>query len=156
MTPPKGFTTKMLEGLAARLGAAGIGRWEPDPNIPYSPTDTAIVTNGVPASPDLMISLTAYLTDDQVGSANSDVRVQVRVRGGPWHPNEANDIADAVFENLHGARYVDLDTGQPGFRLVKRVSSLPMGEDKNGRTERSDNYEFSGVRYTPNRPNKHP
>lgn len=156
MSTPKGFTTRMLEGLAARLGAAGIGRWEPDPSIPYLPGDIAIVTNVLPMAPDRVISLTAYLTVDAAGSAISDVRVQVRFRGGPRSPNEANDIADQVFANLHGARYVDLNTGQPAFRLVQRVSSLPMGEDKNGRTERSDNYEFSGVRYTPNRPNNHP
>lgn len=156
MSVPKGFMTRMLEGLAARLGAAGAGRWEPDPTIPYLPGDIAIVTNGLPTSPDRAISLTAYLSDDAVGSALTDIRVQVRFRGGPRAPNEANDMADVVFEDLHGARYVDLDTGQPGFRLVKRVSSLPMGEDKNGRTERADNYEFSGVRYTPNRPNNHP
>lgn len=156
MSIPKGFTTLMLEGLAARLGAAGIGRWEPDPAVPYLPDDVAIVTNAVPSAPDRAISLTAYLTDDAVGTAVSDVRVQIRFRGGPRSPNEANDLADAVFTNLHGARYVDLGTGQPGFRLAQRVSSLPMGEDKNGRSERSDNYEFSGVRYTPNRPNNHP
>ena len=156
MITPKGFTTRMLEGLATRLGDAGIGRWIPDPDTPYEATDIAIVTNGLPITPDQSISLTAYLTVEQASNAISDMRVQIRFRGSPRAPNASNDLADAVFDNLHGARYVDLNTGQPGFRQVKRVSSLPMGEDMNGRAERVDNYEFSGVRYTANRPNKHP
>lgn len=156
MITQKGFTTKALEGLAARLGDAGIGRWIPDPDTLYDVDDIAIVTSGLPVSPDQVISLTAYLTADDTVTAVSDVRVQLRFRGPQRATNAANDIADAVFENLHGARYVDLGTGQPAFRLVQRISSLPMGEDKNGRAERVDNYEFSGVRHTPNRPNNHP
>jgi hypothetical protein len=148
---PKGFTTLLLEGVARMLDDNGIARYIPeeDTTSVYLPDDRAVTLKNVLAAPARLITLGTYTpTDDEVLAVGM-VQVQFRFRA-PGTEND--DMADAVFDLFHGARYLPLVAGKPAISSVSRVSSIPLGEDTNGWAERSDNYKMSFSRRTSNHP----
>jgi hypothetical protein len=142
---PKGYTTLLLEGVARRLAHNGLGHYIPDtsPDEVYGADDVAIALKHTPAFPTRVITLGTYTPVDHPHLAWSTVQVQFKIRA--LH-TECDDIADAIRDLFHGARYLELVEGHPAISSVQRVSSIPLGEDTNGWAERADNYTFGGQR----------
>jgi hypothetical protein len=143
-----GYQTDLLAGLAQRLAAAGVGTWSPTGS--YTAEQTGIVIGTVPGSPDRIITLTGYGVDDSPSLSDSVMGVQVITRTGGSDPRPTDDLADQVFDQLHGLTGVHLPSG---IRLVQclRQSHTPLGQDGNRRWSRSDNYYLSAHRPSPHR-----
>lgn len=142
-----GWTTTLLEGLAAELAGAGIGTWRPDG--PYTAGETAIVIRTIPVEPDRLITLSPYrVGDDYPGSQDFVQAVQIRLRGTP-DPRVCDDLADAVFELLDSREHWTCG----GIPVVysQRRSDTSLGQDGNRRWEASHNYALHVMRPTAHR-----
>ena len=129
-------TTALLEGVAARLAAGGVGVWRSTGL--YAEEDVAIVLGGLPQSPDSSVALAAYGVADDPALSDSTEGLQVTVRRGGRDPRPVLDLADAVFGVLQGVHGVDLG----GVRVVlclRRSWSL-LGQDGNGRWRLAQNF----------------
>lgn len=141
-----GFTSDLLTGIAQRLDADDVAVWKP--TGAYTDQEIGIVL-GVPTqSPPSLIALAAYNNIDDPALSDSTVMLQVRTRGPNPDPVLADDLADAVFNTLHGLHGAIVN----GVRIVygKRTSTYPLGIDGSGRQERTDNYDL-----TVHRPSSH-
>lgn len=144
-----GWTTDLLTGLATHLHDSGAGTWRA--TGAYLPFDRRpIVLGSVPGSPDRVIVLSPYGVSDAAGPTDTVQGVQVRTRGaqGLGSP-DCDDIADDVFDALHGLQGVVLN-GVPVV-LLRRTSWTPLGADGNRRAERSDNFYLHTNRSSPHR-----
>lgn len=150
-----GWTTRLLTGLAEHLAAAGIADWDPNGTYPAAPPRPVIVFRALPDKPDRVIALAMYGDVDLDDAGLNDVvaAVQVRTRG-TTDPRDADDIADAVWELLHGAEMLRLGTGPDtvATTLIRRRSSALLGQDAAGRWERTDNYYVAAARPNAHRP----
>ncbi|MGW6499328.1 minor capsid protein [Nonomuraea angiospora] len=143
------FTRDLLTGLAQMLAAAGVAEWDPD-GI-YMPAQTALTIGGLPTSPDAAIALAMYGSGtgmDDVVNADTTVQIQFRMRGGP-DPRVVDDLADGVYDQVHGLANHELVTGA-FVLLAQRRLVTPLGRDDSGRWERADSYEI-----TAHRPSSH-
>lgn len=131
-------TRDLLEGVARFLSDEGRGVYDPD-GI-YDPASTVIKMKELPATVDRAIMLTAYTPSDHPTINLSQRRVQVWFRGAPDDALDVDDLADSVFDVLHGLTHRDFGTAHAV--QVLRTSSMPMGKDDNNRHERADNYTF--------------
>jgi hypothetical protein len=141
------FETALLNGLAEYLAAAGVGTFRASGSY-QSGDSNPIFIGVVPASPDRAVTLTGYPVEDSLNLSDSTQGVQVRTRGTK-DPRTTSDLADAVFDALHGLEWIELG----GIRVsqARRVSGSPLGPDENGRHERSDNYYLLAHRPSQNR-----
>ena len=131
------FTKDLLTGLAAYLHSASVGTWKA--TGAYTSGQTAIVIGALPQTPDRAIALAFYPVEDSPSLSDSVAGVQVITRWGGEDPTATDDLADGVFDALHGMTAVTLSTG---VRVVQCLhqSGASLGRDGNGRWERSDNY----------------
>lgn len=146
------WTRALLSGLAEHLADSGAGQWNPDGIYPKAGT-VAITIGGLPAEPDTAITLSVYGVGpdgDDTYEPDSQVLVQVRMRAGQ-DPRIVDDLADAVFEALHGLSETVLATG---VRLLQSRRHLvaPLGVDGSGRWERADSYTMRVHRPSTHRP----
>src|SRR5690606_22439626 len=126
------------------LDDAGVGVWRTS-GI-YTAGETGIVIRAVPQTPDRVITLAAYPLGTGIpGVADHQTAVQIRIRG-TTDPRVCDDLADAVYEALDGLGNVTLD----GVDVVQawRQSYTSLGQDSNGRWERSENYYLDTMRPT--------
>ncbi|GII84599.1 hypothetical protein Ssi03_25890 [Sphaerisporangium siamense] len=142
------WTTDLLVAFAAQLDDAGAGTWRAPPAT-YQPGDVPIMLGALPPAPDKAIALAAYgadqSTDDPV-SPDGTLGLQVRMRGTD-DPHSADDLADAVFNALHG-----LELPAAGVLLCTRNIVAPLGQDQSGRWERADSYRLLTHHVTTHRP----
>lgn len=129
----------LLEAIAQRLAAVGVGTWSP--NVRYEAGQTGITISTMPQAPDCAIVLTLY---DRVEHEDPDltdelVRLQVRVRTAKGRPDAADTLAEAVHAAIRAHHVVWSDIP---ITRVHRRSYLPLGLDSNGRPEVSMNYEL--------------
>ena len=136
------FTAQLLTGLAEHLDTHGVARWRP--TTAYLASETAIVLGGLTPAPDRQIALTPYLEHDHASIDDSLVAVQMRLRGTPGSLTSCTDLADAVFDLLHGA--TNLLLGGITVTQVLRKSTAPLGVDENDRHEWSENYHLTLAR----------
>jgi hypothetical protein len=132
-----GFSTDLRQGVAAGLNTAGIGVWRAA--TAYTATDTAIVLGTLPQAPDNAIALMTYPVSDDSILSDSVIGLQIRTRWTGQDSTKVDDLADLIFAYLHGKSDWTLSTG---VRVVQcsRQSFASLGQDENGRWERSDNY----------------
>lgn len=132
------FEYDLATGVAVLLDAEDIGVWRPDGV--YAPHEIGITYRARPATPKQIIALSPYPISDSVNLSQSVIGLQVIARSPGRDPRGMDDIADAVFDLLHGMQQARLTTGV----LVthsRRVSSLSLGQEPaNGLWTRSDNY----------------
>lgn len=127
----------LLTGLAQYLAAGQVGAWRPTGT--YSADEQAIVLKQLPAGPDTAVALSVYSVLDDIRLPDVQVRVQLRFRAaGPR--TAVDDFADDVFDLLHGRHMIP--AGDLLIQQARRISSIPLGADENGRQERADNYEL--------------
>ena len=114
------------EGLAGALGAQGLGERGAEVLAPDA---------------------------DDAGLADVTALVQIRTRG-TTDPRDVDDLADAVFDELHGAYGLMLGTAPRLVHtsLIRRRSSALLGPDQLGRHERTDNYYVTASRPNVYRP----
>lgn len=131
-----GYQTDLTAALAGLLDAAGVGVWSAAGT--YDGTAPAITIRAMPATPDAVITLSAYGVSDDPYTADSVTGVQVMVRTGGTDPRTTDDLADAVFSAFQGLTGVT--TGDAKVLAVARRSSLSLGQDDLNRWVTSDNY----------------
>lgn len=146
-----GWTVDLLTGLAEHLAANDVGLWQPD--TPYDPAGTvpAIVLRSLPDAPGRAIALSAYGDADRENAGLNDVTQAVQIRSrGTTDPSDVEQIADAVWDLLHGAEMLTLGA----VRTVKiyRRSTALLGTDTAGRWERTCNYYVMAARPNAHRP----
>jgi hypothetical protein len=145
------WTRTLLSGLAEHLAASGAGVWHP--NGIYTAAETAITVGGLPAAPDTALALAVYgvgPAGDDPTEPDSEVLVQVRIRAGQ-DPRIVDDLADLVFDAVHGLSDVVLDGGVLLLH-ARRTVVAPLGVDGSGRWERADSYAIRVHRPTTHRP----
>jgi len=136
MTLASGFQTDLLTGLAVYIAAGGI-------EATYSPTYTAlqtgIVLGDVPQEPDRVITLTAYGVSDDPSLSISVLGVQIRCRADGRDKRKSDDLADAIFNLLHGVTHLTLSTGVH-ITQFPRQSHASLGQDANNRWSNVQNF----------------
>lgn len=130
-----GWTTDLAAALGAHLGAAGVGTWRA--TGAYAAGETGIATKVLPPGPDRAIAITVYAAGGSTHGSDVTVAMQVRCRGAK-DPRDVDDLADAVYNALHGAR--NLTLGDTTLALVWRQSHAVLGPDASGRWETSSNF----------------
>ncbi|TDD90774.1 minor capsid protein [Actinomadura rubrisoli] len=149
-----GWTRNLLVGLAEKLDERGLARWQPTGAYPLDGLPP-IFLRTLGDLPDTALALVAYGDPETEGAGGlADVVQAVQMRTRAPAPDAVDDLADAIWDELHGAEMLRLGTGpaQIATTLIYRRSSAPLGQDEQGRYERTDNYYVTAARPTANRP----
>ena len=135
-----GTTNDLCRGLAQLINDLGIGVYRIGTAV-YQPGEVGVVIGLPTTTPPALIALLDYDTRDDPTSSDTVQSIQIRFRSAGGTADQANDLADAVFNALQGM------WGQTvgGVKVItaERSSSLPLGTDNSGRYERSDNYDLT-------------
>lgn len=111
--------------------------WSWSEEGPYPHGHVGIFYGAIPDKPDRAIGVRVYGGSDDAVVYEPTRLVQLRIRGARGEPDGADEIADWAFRLLQGrARTL-------GLSWIERRSFGPLGADKNGREERTDNYHIS-------------
>lgn len=94
----------------------------------------AIAAKRLASSPDAGIAITVYATEDDITARIR--RVQFWSRGDRDDPFSADRIADDLLAHLHWLH------NDPVVSRARRLSFAQLGQDGNGRDERTDNYQI--------------
>lgn len=135
-----GYTSQLLDGIAGLLDEAEIGLFWPD-NVVTDP-NTGIFRGVMPDTPERAIALNAYPVEDNEHT-DTITGVQIRMRAGR-DPDAIDDMADAVYDELHNRRHYDCGTVR--VTLSWRQSQAWIGQDTHGRMELTSNYYFRTTR----------
>jgi len=126
----------IITSIGALLNSSGVGVW--NTTGAFQPTDTAVVAEAMPPTPDRAIVLTAFPFTQVAGSPMGRWILQVRTRGLPNTVLDSLDLADAVKTQLDGL--TNQTWGNTGITQVIFYSSIPMGEDDSVRFEHVTKY----------------
>lgn len=139
---------RFLWGVALLIDANTPAVWRP--TGAYSSSEIGIVLHAVPQKPESVVTLSAYSVSDDPSLSDSVLGLQVRARRGGEDPTPTNDLADALFDLLHGLHDVDLPSpdADPGVRVVQmlRRSQVSGGQDQNKRWSDIQNF-YATVHY---------
>lgn len=109
--------------------------WEWRPDGPaFTEAETGIFYGAIGALPHRAIGVRVYAADDDDAQHTHARRLQLRWRGRPNDPADADRQADIGYLVLNGLSRVR------GISDARRISMVPLGADDNGRQERTDNY----------------
>ena len=143
-------TRDLLTGLASTIAGSGIGTYRAD-GTPYAAGETAITFYDSPPSPDRVVMMVCVPLTDATVIPLGQWLVQFYFRGLPGNPLDVDDLGDAVFDLLHGAR--DLTLGSTHVIQCLRQNSIGNGQDPARRWTRIDRYILDlDVAATVNRP----
>lgn len=148
------WTEDLLTGLAVHLDAHGVGRWQPS-GAYTAPSPPPITLRTLPDAFDRAYALGSYVEVEEEDAGLSDVTVGVQIRSrGTTDPDTVEEVADAAWELLHGARMLTLGSGAGAVHtsLIYRRSTALLGVDRHGRYERSCNYFVFASRPNSHRP----
>lgn len=139
------YELEILEAIAERLAARGIGEWDTDANYAASGPLAAIYVRMVPETARPLITLSPYPVTVALSPNDSILGLQVRTRTPGRDPRTTDQLDGAVLGVLHGLRNVELG----GHRVTKILfqSGDSMGQDGSGRWSRSSNYYITGPRW---------
>jgi hypothetical protein len=148
-----GWTNNLLVGLAEELAARGVARWQPTGAYGEAGAPPVFL-RALGDKPDAAVALAAYGDPDYEDAGLSDVVQGVQIRTRAATPDACDDLADAIWDELHGAEMLRLGTGaaQVATTLIRRRSTAALGRDAAGRFERVDNYYIQASRPNANRP----
>lgn len=143
-----GYQTNLLNGFAYLLDAAAVGTF--DLTGAYTANQTGIVFKKLPQSPGSVIGLSTYPITDDPTLSDSVTGLQVLTRSAVANSSATDDLADLVFDHLHGLYDVLLSSG---VRVVQCLhhGGGSLGQDDQDRWVRSDNYYVTTHRPSPNR-----
>lgn len=150
MTLAAGFQSNLLTGLAVHLAANGLGAtW--NTSGAYTALQTGLVLGSIPQTPDRIITLTVYDSDDDPALSDSTVRVQVRCRAEGGDKRKVDDLDDAIFNLLQNKLDITLSTGVTVGQIHRASGPASLGQDGNSRWSVSSNYSVSTHRPSANR-----
>jgi hypothetical protein len=143
-----GYQTNLMTGIAQLLAAANVATW--NTSGAYAANETGIFIKAVPQTPDAAISLTTYPVADNASLSDTVTGLQVRTRAAGQDPRAVDDLADAIFDQLHGLHDVTLASG---LRVVQCLhqGGGSLGQDDLKRWGRSDNFYVTTWRPSLNR-----
>lgn len=128
----------LLDGLARLLADTGHATYDPDGTM-----RRPVHRGHAHAAPDAAVGLWLYDGGEQdARNAYDDVRLQVRVRGGP-DPRVSRARCTAIYGELHGLAGVELADGTWLILAAARGTPAPMGRDQSGRHEHVVNFDVS-------------
>lgn len=131
------LTTDLLDGIAGLIIGAGIAVQKTAPDV-YLDSDTAISWSLMPTQPDRCIVLTDFPVSDDPAQALGQIGVQLRIRGLPGDPRDAQELRDSIYELLQGL--INQFFGSVHVIQCNRRSSIPNGQDDSRRFEYFENY----------------
>lgn len=131
------MSSAVLAGVAGLLDVAGVATYRGD-GTAYEAGETAITFGVLPTTPDRAIALAVYHSEDAPTQPDGVVRLQLMCRGLPNQQADVDDLAQDAFAVLHGL--VHQQFGPVHAVQILRTTSVWIGQDRNRRTERSDNY----------------
>lgn len=143
-----GFQTNLATGVAVLLDSAGVAKWRS--TGVYTASEVGIFIKANPQSPDGAVSLSTYPVASDPSLATSVVGLQVITRAAGADPRPVDDLADAIFDQLHGLHDSTLSTGVRVVQLLHQGGGS-LGQDDLKRWGRSDNYYATVWRPSPNR-----
>lgn len=117
--------------IAEILGRVPSFAWRPN-GPAYNSTEVAIFYGRVLDAPDRAIGVRVYSPIDEPHLSRR--RVQFHVRGRRDDVADADRLADVLFIVLDNRLRGD------GIASITRTSAAPLGADKTGREERTENY----------------
>ncbi len=123
--------TELTIRLAEILGRVPTFAWRPT-GPAYTAAEVAIFYGRIQDEPDRAIGVRVYSPVDEPDL--SARRVQFHIRGRRDDVAGADRLADIVFTVLDGRLRGD------GIASIFRTSFSPLGADKTGREERTENY----------------
>lgn len=136
----------LVDGIARRLSAAGVGEYDPD--NPLTGSAPPIELGTMSPDGDQAVTVTTYPGGPPPDSVNGweYPRLQVRVRGAT--ALDALDLDRAAFNALQASPGVYPVTLEPGGWLLQDCYALqsegqPLGQDANGRHEYARNYQLA-------------
>lgn len=142
-------TRDLFTGLAETIDGSGIGTYRP--TGVYLPGETAIVHRSSPQSPDRVIMMMCVPMTDATMIPMGRWMVQFYFRGVPNDTFDVEDLGDAVFDLMHGAK--DMMMGSVHIIQCLRQGSVGNGQDTSKRWTRIDRYMIDlDVAPTTNRP----
>jgi hypothetical protein len=148
------WTENLLTGLAEHMDAAGVGQWQPT-GAYTAASPPPIMLRTLPEGFDRAYAIGSFaeVETEDAGLADVTVGVQIRSRGGA-DPDDVEEVADAVWDLLHGARMAVLGSGLTAVytSLIYRRSTALLGTDRQGRYERACNYYVLAARPNAHRP----
>jgi hypothetical protein len=133
----------VLRGVAAHLAASGIGYWSETEPAPTGAT--LIALKRLPDSPDRAVAVSVYGMDLDAVLPDVELPVQVLARS-PGVVDDVDDLADDVVTAMHGVHHATW--GALRVQRCVHTSTAPLGADRNGREERSDNFLITTLRPT--------
>jgi len=151
MTIPAGFQSNLLTGLAVYLAADGIGATWNTSGAAYTALQTGIKLGDVPQTPDRIITLTVYDSDDDPALSDSAPLVQIRCRAEGADKRKVDDLEDAIFNLLQNKLDLVLSTGVTVGQIHRVSGPASLGQDGNSRWSVSSNYLVSAHRPSSNR-----
>ncbi|MFZ3569279.1 minor capsid protein [Streptomyces sp. BH034] len=127
----------LLDGLARLLADNGHATYDPEG------VSGDLFLEDMPPAPDAAVGLWLYDGGEQdTRNAYDEVRLQVRVRGGP-DPRPSRTRCHAIYGELNGAAGVDLADGTWLVLAAARGTPAPMGRDSSGRHEHVVNFDLT-------------
>ena len=139
-----GWTSDLARGFAELLDGEGVGVYSPDAPIP--PGAVAIALTVEPTWVDRAVTLTPYTVEDALTGATVQ-GLQAICRGEPGDPFGADDLADAVYQVLHGRHRFTV--GGVRVQNMWRQSYAQLGRDDNDRQRSSSNFHMNLSHHTP-------
>lgn len=137
-----GLRTRMLKGFAQLIDMHTNAVWLESGS--YAEGVIGITIQAVPERPDGVVTLSAYSVTDDPALSDSVIGLQVRVRRGGANPTPTNDLADELFDLLHGLSDFELPAveDERGVWVVScvRRSQVPGGQDGNRRWSDIQNF----------------
>ena len=131
-----GTTEDLFTGIAARLGAASIGRYitdaDADAGATWQAGDTAITRGKLPSEPDRAIAWRVMPAAADVHSPFGTFLAAAICRGLPDDPADASNLADAIRANLLGL--TDVIFGATHVIQVRFGGAIDLDEDESNRT----------------------
>lgn len=139
------YEKDLLEGLGETLAAETHLAWvDPEGTVAYAPADVGLYIGPVPSEPRTAVAMNGYTVQ-----MFPDTIIGVQFHTASFDHDEMTRAAQAVSDALEGRWGGMLGT----VKLVSSAwqSGTILGQDANGREQRTDNYYLKIVRKTPNR-----
>lgn len=130
-------TNDLMNGLIDHLVSTGVGVKVVGTAV-FQSTDTALVMETLPQTPDKAVAITIYPVTDDPTLSDSVAGIQIKARAPGPDPQAVNDLTDAVFDAFQNLSKT-LTTGIV-IQQIARKSGVPLGLDKQMRRTRSENY----------------
>lgn len=145
MSPPEGYNSKLMTGLAQLIQDEGLATFATTGT--YPPEAWGLFIGLTPDQPDRACALMSYPVED-TDLAVVITGVQFRLRGSR-DPREVENMSDALYDLFHNRSHYVVNGIH--IELSWRQSGAWMGQDANQRVERVENFYLHADRSAPSK-----